>query len=120
MVAAPEGWTALADPAVHARALRVARDDIAYFKYLFESYEGVAIVRTVETIDPSTAIIAVLATTDFIVEAEAILRDVAEAGQPPVASVELPPVCTEDWFLAAWTRGETPRSQPPEGGGAKK
>jgi hypothetical protein len=111
-VAVPEAWAPLADPAVHARALRVARDDIAYFKYLFESYEGVAIVRTVETIDRYTAIIAVLATADFVAEAEAILRDVAAAGQPPLESVALPPTCTEDWFLAAWTRAEATPPQP--------
>ena len=36
-------WVALGAAGLEARALRVGRRDIAYFKYLFESYEGVAI-----------------------------------------------------------------------------
>src|SRR5215472_4331508 len=102
-----EDWRPLADRALRARAIRVARDDIAYFKYLFESYEGVAIVRTVETIDHASAVIAVLATEDFVAEAEAILAWVIERGAPAIVPVVLPPVCTEDWFLAAWTRDES-------------
>ena len=97
-------WSPLTDPDVQARAIRVAREDIAYFKYLFESYEGVAIVRTVRTIDAATAVIAVLATRDFVLEADAILRDVEASGVPPIEAVPLPPVCTEDWFLAEWRR----------------
>lgn len=98
------GWTSLGPAGLEARVLRVARRDIAYFKYLFESYEGVAILRTVETLDRDTAVIAVLATPDFVAEAEAILRDVEAVGSPDIAPAVLPAVCREDWFLAAWTR----------------
>ena len=37
-------------------------------------------------------------------EADAILRDVEASGVPPIEAVPLPPVCTEDWFLAEWRR----------------
>jgi hypothetical protein len=85
-------------------AIRVARGDIAFFKYLFESYEGVAIVRTVQTIDRDNIVIAVLATDDFVAEADAILADVERFGSPPFTKVRLPAVCEEDWFLEQWSR----------------
>lgn len=103
MSAAP-GWSALRGDELHARVIRVAREEIAYFKYLFESYEGVAIVRTVETRDDGTVTIALLATADFVAETEAILDDVRERGAPSFADEPLPAVCTEDWFLSAWSR----------------
>src|SRR5581483_11070535 len=89
-------WTDLGAAGLSACALRVRRRDIAYFKYLFESYEGVAIVRTVETVDPATAVIAVLATPDHVACADEIL--------PAVARAALPAVCREDWFLVEWVR----------------
>jgi hypothetical protein len=97
-------WVPLRDAELWARVIRVAREEIAYFKFLFESYEGVAIVRTVETQDDGTVVIALLATADFVAEAEAILEDVRERGARPFTSETLPAVCTEDWFLSAWVR----------------
>lgn len=97
-------WTHLGSAGLVARALRVARREVSYFKYLFESYEGVAIVRTVATIDRDTTVIAVLATPDLAPEAEAILRDVERAGGPVMRAEALPAACREDWFLAAWAR----------------
>lgn len=84
--------------------MRVAREDIAYFKCLFESYEGVAIIRTVETLGGGDALIAVLATGDFRAEVDAILDDVRERGAPAFMPAALPAVCTEDWFLSTWAR----------------
>lgn len=100
----PEGWSRLSDAGLVAKAIRVQRVEIAYFKYLFESYEGVAIVRTVRTEGRETAVIAILATPDFVAEAETILRDVETTGSPEFELVPLPPECTEDWFLATWVR----------------
>jgi hypothetical protein len=99
-----DAWSPLRDSGLLARAIVVPRETIAYFKYLFESYEGVAIVRTVETIDRASVAIAILATPDFVAEAEAILRDVERHGAPAFTAVTLPPVCREDWFLARWAR----------------
>ena len=99
-----DGWSQLRDAALWARVLRVAREDIAYFKFLFESYEGVAIIRTVETLPDGAALIAVLATADFVHETDAILDDVRERGAPAFAGADLPAVCNEDWFLSTWVR----------------
>ena len=99
-----DGWSQLRDPALWARVLRVAREDIAFFKSLFEIYEGVAIIRTVETLPDGAALIALLATADFVHETDAILDDVASLGAPAFTSAELPAVCHQDWFLSAWTR----------------
>jgi len=98
------GWWLLADAVLWARVIRVRREDIAFFKHLFESYEGVAIVRTVETLGDGTVEIAVLATADFRDETDAILADVAARGAPGFLPAPLPPACTEDWFLREWAR----------------
>lgn len=97
-------WYALCDAELWARVIRVAREDIAYFKFLFESYEGVALIRTVEKHADGGAVIAILATADFRGETDAILADVARHGAPAYAAAELPAACTEDWFLSTWVR----------------
>lgn len=107
------GWTPLRGAELWARVLRVVRSDIAFFKFLFESYEGVAIIRTVENLADGEVLIAVLATADFVAEVDAILADVAARGTPPFAGAALPRVCSEDWFLSAWVRDgadESPHS----------
>ncbi len=115
---ARERWSLLGDAALWARVIRVVREDIAYFKHLFESYEGVGIVRTVETRDDGTVEIAILATEDFIEEADAIVADVAARGAPPFSDAPLPPVCTEDWFLREWTRAPAAdRARRPDSSG---
>ena len=64
--------------------LRLSPQDIALVKFLFESYEGVAIVRTV---DRRAAIIVVLVSPDFLAVARAILDDLHSAS--PIE--EIPP-----------------------------
>jgi hypothetical protein len=97
-------WHLLRDAELWARVIRVAREDIAYFKFLFESYEGVGIIRTVESEADGSVVIAILSTADFRHETDAILADVAERGAPPFAPAPLPAACTEDWFLSTWVR----------------
>lgn len=97
-------WHLLRDAELWARAIGVARVDIAYFKSLFECYEGVALIRTVETRPDGSAVIALLATSDFRDETDAILADIADRGAPAFAAAELPAACTEDWFLSTWVR----------------
>lgn len=99
-------WHLLRDAELWARAIRVARVDIAYFKSLFECYEGVALIRTVETRPDGSAVIALLATSDFRDETDAILADVADRGAPAFGATELPAACSEDWFLSTWVREE--------------
>ena len=50
--------------------LRLSPADIAYVKFVFESYEGIAVVRT---IDRKDAVITLLIAADFADEARRIL-----------------------------------------------
>jgi hypothetical protein len=60
--------------------------EIAYVKFIFESYEGVAVVRT---LDRRAARLVVLAAPDFEAQARAVVDDMvaegvcAETGPPP-------------------------------------
>ncbi len=60
-------------PPIRPLYLHLDAADIAYVKFLFESYEEVAIVRTV---DREAAIIVILAVEDFLADARAILAQV--------------------------------------------
>jgi hypothetical protein len=76
--------------------LRVRREDIAYIKFLIESYEGIGIVRTLER---HAAIIVVLSTPDFA----GVVRDVVAsiAARLPCTEIPRPPEAQEDWLLRA-------------------
>jgi hypothetical protein len=81
---------------VHPIYLRLAPADIALTKFLFESYEGVGIVRTV---DARRAIIVVLVVNDGLAVAREIIRDL----QARIACVEIdaPPIEPDDWLMRA-------------------
>ena len=68
--------------------------DIALVKFLFESYEEVAIVRT---LDRHTAIIVVLVVPDFL----EVARAVVEALRALIDCVEVdaPTTETDDWLM---------------------
>jgi Domain of unknown function (DUF4911) len=51
--------------------------EIAYVKFVFESYEGVAVVRT---LDRHTATLVVLAAPDFEAEARAVIAGLSAEG----------------------------------------
>jgi len=51
--------------------VRLPPEEIAYVKFVFESYEGVAVVRTV---DRRRAVIALLVVPDFLAAARGILE----------------------------------------------
>ena len=74
--------------------LYVRRPDIAYIKFIFESYEGVGIVRT---IDPHAAIIVILVAPDF----EELARDIVAAitEQVPCVEIPRPREAGDDWLL---------------------
>jgi len=57
--------------------LRVPRAEIAYVKFVFESYEGVAVCRT---LDRHEALIVVLAVPDFLAQARTITAALAAEG----------------------------------------
>ena len=62
--------------------LRVPPEEIAFVKFIFESYEGVAVVRTV---DPAGAVIVLLVAADFL----ALARDILTAIRSEVSWQEL-------------------------------
>jgi len=80
--------------AIHPVYLRVAPADIALVKFIFESYEEVGIVRTV---DRREAIIVVLAVPDFLPVARDILR--ALQAEIPCVEVAAPPRDPDDWLM---------------------
>ena len=80
--------------------LRLHPRDIAMVKFLFESYEGVAIVRT---LDRHEAVIVVLAVPDFLATARAIIASLPQ--QIACEEVPPPPGAGDDWLLAALAGG---------------
>jgi len=83
--------------------LELLPEDIAYLKFIMESYEGVGIVRTV---DQKRAIVDLLVVEDFMQTALSILASL----QQEVCIVEIPrpPDIGEDWLLKEMATEETP------------
>jgi hypothetical protein len=81
--------------------LRLHPRDIALAKFLFESYEEVAIVRT---LDRRAAVIVVLAVEDFAADAHAIAAELCRIIECEI--VEAPPEAGDDWLLAAMREEE--------------
>ncbi|HXQ21766.1 MAG TPA: DUF4911 domain-containing protein [Candidatus Acidoferrales bacterium] len=79
---------------IHSLYLQLAPADIALVKFLFESYESVGIVRTV---DRRTAIIVVLVVEDFLPVARAIVR--ALQTQIACTEIDAPPIDVDDWLM---------------------
>ena len=79
---------------VHPIYLRLAPADIALVKFLFESYEEVGIVRTV---DRESAVIVVLVLPDFLAVARAILDDLHTRIEFTEIVAPLLPV--DDWLM---------------------
>lgn len=74
--------------------LEVAADHIAYIKFIFESYEEVGIIRTV---DRKKAIIVLLAMNDFVAVARAILASLEK--EIPLREIARPANVEDDWFM---------------------
>ena len=74
--------------------LEICPSDIAYIKFILESYEEVGIIRT---IDRKKAIIVLLAASDFIEVARAIVISL----QQEVTLIEIPPPpdLSDDWLM---------------------
>jgi hypothetical protein len=73
--------------------LRLSRREIAYVKFVFESYEGVATVRT---LDPREARLVVLAAADFVADARAVVAALRAEGI--VEELPLPAGPLPDWL----------------------
>jgi len=54
-----------------SRYLRLRREDIAYFKFIVESYEGIAVVRTK---DPHEAIVELMVAPGWEKDADEVLE----------------------------------------------
>ena len=57
------------------RYLRIRRQDIAYFKFIIESYEGMAVVRTK---DPHEAIVELMVAPGWEKEVDEVLEGLRE------------------------------------------
>lgn len=75
--------------------LEVEPADIAMIKFLFESYEEIGIVRT---LNRQAAVIVVLVVPDFLEAAERVLQALQEEYE--VRRIPEPPIGTDDWLLA--------------------
>lgn len=74
--------------------LRLDPADIALVKFLFESYEGVGIVRT---IDRRAALIVALVMSDLLPIARGLLDEIRTC--VPCEEVEAPPRASDDWLM---------------------
>jgi len=67
----------------HSRLLRLRREDIAYFKFIIESYEGMAVVRTQ---NPQEAIVELMIAPGWDQDVNELLEGLRK---------EIPIQCTE-------------------------
>jgi hypothetical protein len=74
--------------------LELCTPDIAYIKFVLESYEEVGIIRT---IDRKKAVIVLLAVSDFVEVARAIIKSL----QQEITLIEIPPPpgLSDDWLM---------------------
>ncbi|HEY7221937.1 MAG TPA: DUF4911 domain-containing protein [Candidatus Binatia bacterium] len=80
---------------LHDIYLEVPPQHIAYIKFVFESYEEVGIIRTV---DRKRAIIVVLAMNDFLDAARKILASLEN--EVPLREIPRPEDMEDDWLMA--------------------
>ena len=79
---------------LHEIYLELRPEDIAYVKFIFESYEGVGIIRTVER---KKAVIVLLAVDDFLNVARSILDSLQK--EVPLMEIPRPDDIGDDWLL---------------------
>lgn len=80
---------------LHDIYLEIPPEHIAYIKFIFESYEEVGIIRTV---DRKKAVIVLLAMNDFIGAAREILDAIKR--EIPLTEIARPSDMAGDWFMA--------------------
>lgn len=80
---------------LHAIYLEVPAEHIAYVKFIFESYEDVGIIRTV---DRKKAVIVLLAMDGFLDTARKILDSIKT--DIPLQEIPRPADLTDDWLMA--------------------
>jgi hypothetical protein len=82
--------------------LETPPEQIAYIKFIFESYEEIGIIRT---IDRKRAIIALLAVEDYIGAARELLAALKQ--EVPLVEIPRPADLTDDWLMAELTHEDT-------------
>ncbi len=87
---------------LHSVYLKTPPEQIAYIKFIFESYEEIGIIRTV---DRKQAIIVLLAVRDFIGAAREILD--ALKREVPLVEIPRPADMTDDWLMAELTHEDS-------------
>ena len=80
---------------LHDIYLELPSEQIAYVKFIFESYEDIGIIRTV---DRKKAIIVLLAMEDFLASACAILASLEN--EIPLRQIARPSTVSDDWLMA--------------------
>jgi hypothetical protein len=80
---------------LHAIYLETRSEHIAYIKFIFESYEEVGIIRTV---DRKHAIIVLLAMSDFLETAHKILDSLKH--EIPLTEIPRPADISDDWLMS--------------------
>lgn len=75
--------------------LETRPEHIAYIKFIFESYEEVGILRTV---DRKKAIIVLLAIADFAAVARGIIESLKQ--EVPLFEIPRPADLSDDWLMA--------------------
>jgi hypothetical protein len=75
--------------------LEILPEHIAYVKFIFESYEEVGIIRTV---DRQKAVIVLLAMPDFFGAVRKILDSIKD--DVPLQEIPRPADALDDWFMA--------------------
>ncbi len=79
---------------LHEIYLEIRPEDIAYVKFIFESYEGVGIIRTV---DRKKAVIVILVVEDFLTTARSILASLKD--EVSLSEIPQPADIGDDWLL---------------------
>lgn len=80
---------------LHDIYLELSPADIAYVKFIFESYEEVGIIRTVER---EKAVVVLLAMTDFLDVARNILESIKKDVR--LREIPRPAEMKDDWLMA--------------------
>jgi len=83
---------------LHAIYLEVKPEDIAYIKFVFESYDGVGIIRTV---DRKKATIVLLVVDSLLPVARQIVKSLER--EMPLEETSKPADMSEDWFMREYS-----------------
>jgi hypothetical protein len=86
-----------------ATYMEIRPQDIAYVKFIFESYEEVGIIRT---LDRKKAVIVLLAVADFVDVAREIIKSLGE--EIPLSEIPPPAQPADDWLMSELAGQKSP------------